>query len=105
MNKQIALAYGIAGLAVAAALVSMVFATTQETLTQEPITNETTEVTLSQRVTPPEEAAPTAEQPVEYVYVDEPATGRNYKDDDDDDDHDDHDDDDHKSQGRGGRDD
>lgn len=116
MNRSIALAYGITGLAVAAALVAIIGATTGLFAGDAPAP--TADAPLS---APSPTAAPSgpsnvaAGQPVadealapanpEIVYVDEPAPGRarHHDDDDDDDDdrsargshHRDHGDDDH----------
>lgn len=96
MNKQIAFAYGIAGLAVAAAFITYITApvdgfdsaapeqTQVSTLEQpqgstleQPIAATPQGVVLAQ-------AAPQEELPPEYVYVDEPAPTKRYDDDDDD---------------------
>lgn len=97
MNKHLALAYGFAGLAVAAALITFVTTST----TPEP-------VEIAARI--PEEAAAldrvdgptptvapdTQEAAVEYVYVDEPARAGRHDEhgERDDDEHDERDDDD-----------
>lgn len=98
MPKQTALAYAIAGLAVAAALLVVLASSTG--IFEDKVATEAIPV---QPLPPPalapapklaaplaDEAnravAPALEQPVEYVYVDEPAPAKRRHDDDDDDD-------------------
>jgi hypothetical protein len=79
MNKQIAFAYGIAGLAVAAALVAVVATSTQAANDAADLTAPLIMTEPSLGATPVEQplvvaqAAPTETLPPEYVYVDEPA--------------------------------
>lgn len=94
MNKQIAFAYGIAGLAVAAALVAVVTTSTQTA-------NDAAELSAPLAMTEPTYSSAPAEQPlvvaqatptealppVEYVYVDEPAAANRRDHDDEDDRH------------------
>jgi hypothetical protein len=87
MNKQIAFAYGIAGLAVAAAFITYITAPTEGFDTG--VMPEQAQVsTLEQPIAAPEgvvlaQAAPQEVLPPEYVYVDEPAAPRRHGDDDD----------------------
>ena len=105
MNKQIALAYAIAGVAVAIALVVTVGSAESPTLTAPPELAPAQEADTPPEprlrslegakpgtaVVPEESATPdaqSAEAPIEYVYVDQPAKERRagHRDDDDDDD-------------------
>lgn len=92
MNKHLALAYGFAGLAVAAALITFVTTST----TPEPveiaarIPEEAAALDRVDAPAPPTVASDTQEAAVEYVYVDEPArAGRHDEHGDEDDEHDD----------------
>lgn len=90
MNRTIALAYGITGLAVAAALVAIIGSTTGLLGSGSGPDSPTT--AQSQVLTASAEAAPTprADRPeVEILQVDAPPTARGRDDDDDDDEHDD----------------
>ena len=100
MNRQIALAYGIAGLAVATALVVVIGSTVG--LFGGPAPAPT--LPLTAQVAPTPAAPPAASSPEvpgppvpfagasdpEVVYVDEPVRSRRHGDDDHDDDEDDH---------------
>lgn len=97
MNKQIALAYGIAGLAVAVALITVIDTNTglfgrsdgQAAVTPAPEqTVEAVQVEPAANVSSTMNADEALEPPVEVVYVDEPASARRgererYEDDDD----------------------
>ncbi len=88
MNKQIAFAYGIAGLALAGAFITYITAPAegfdtgampeqaQVSTLEPPIAATPEEVVVAQ-------AAPQEALPPEYVYVDEPAAPRRHGDDDD----------------------
>lgn len=95
MNKHLALAYGFAGLAVAAALIAFVTTSTApepvEVAAQNPVVAADRSNAAGSDV-----ASDLPEAAVEYVYVDEPARAGRYDEhgDRDGDDHDDDDDDD-----------
>ena len=97
MHKQIALAYGIAGLAVAFALITVLGSSAnlfagEVTPAAGPTSMPASQPTLAPEPTWAPVPAETergvdaaADMPVEYVYIDEPAPARRGHDDDDDD--------------------
>lgn len=98
MNKQIALAYGIAGLAVAIATIAVIATSTGLFTDQSPTAPALTSSPVVDAVAPPEPALPAVAptesvqpEPVEYVYVDAPRRGHDderwEREDDDDDEH------------------
>lgn len=113
MNKHLALAYGFAGLAVAAALITFVTTSTTPELVElaARIPEEAAALDRVDGPAPATVAPDTQEAAVEYVYVDEPARAGRHDEhgERDDDEHDERDDDD-ESEGdeddaRGGHDD
>ncbi len=84
MNRTIALAYGITGLAVAAALVAIIGSTTGLLGSGSPTTAQSQVLTASTQGTAPTARAVPSE--VEVIQVDAPPTAGRPDDDDDDDD-------------------
>lgn len=100
MNKQIAIAYSIAGLAVAGALIVVVTTSQLESTTSQTVAKSnvaTSESPVQTPTTPAEQSVETdSPEVVEYVYVDEPQRRGSKKNrhDSDHDDEDNHDEDD-----------